>query len=60
MVEGDGKIEESFKNESERRTGVRCKRYQKAVRCTLLDVSSWSTEKKYMRRYWGIFDIFRN
>ena len=51
MVEGDGKIEESFKNESERRTGVRCKRHQKAVRCTLLDVSSWSTEKKHMRRY---------
>ena len=26
--------------------------------CTLVNGSSWSTEKKYMRRYKGMFDIF--
>ena len=28
------------------------------IRCTLLNGSAWSTEKKYMRRYKGAFDIF--
>ena len=27
-------------------------------KCTLLNGSAWSTEKKYMRRYEGTFDIF--
>ena len=30
----------------------------KAVRCTLFNGSAWCTEKKYMRRYKGTFDIF--
>ena len=30
----------------------------RAVRCALLNGSTWSTEKKYMRRYRGTFDIF--
>ena len=30
----------------------------KNVRCTLLNGSAWSTERKYMRRYQGTFDIF--
>ena len=28
------------------------------LRCTLVNGSAWSTEKKYMRRYKGMFDIF--
>ena len=28
------------------------------IRCTSLKGSSWSAEKKYMRRYTGTFDIF--
>ena len=28
------------------------------LRCTLLNGSAWSTEKKYIRRYKGTFDIF--
>ena len=28
------------------------------MRCTLLNGPAWSTEKKYMRRYKGVFDIF--
>ena len=28
------------------------------VRCTQLNGSTWSTEKKYMRRYKGTFDMF--
>ena len=31
---------------------------EKRFRCTLLNGSAWSTEKKYMRRYKGTFDIF--
>ena len=30
----------------------------KRLKCTLLNGSVWSTEKKYMRRYRGTFDIF--
>ena len=30
---------------------------EKRMRCALLDGSAWSTEKKYMRRYTGTFDI---
>ena len=30
---------------------------EKRLRCTLLNGSAWSTEKKYMRRYKGTFDI---
>ena len=30
----------------------------KRIRCTLLNGSAWSTEKKYMRRCKGAFDIF--
>ena len=28
------------------------------MRCALLSGSAWSTEKKYVRRYRGTFDIF--
>ena len=31
---------------------------EKRFRCTLLNGSAWSTEKKYMRRYRGKYDIF--
>ena len=31
---------------------------EKRLKCTLLSGSAWSTEKKYMRRYKGTFDIF--
>ena len=31
---------------------------EKRLRCTLLNGSAWSTEKKYVRRYKGTFDIF--
>ena len=31
---------------------------EKRLKCTLLNGSAWSTEKKYMRRYEGTFDIF--
>ena len=31
---------------------------EKKLKCTLLNGSAWSTEKKYMRRYTGTFDIF--
>ena len=34
------------------------KKEAKLLRCTLLNGSAWSTEKKYMRRYKGTFDIF--
>ena len=30
----------------------------KRIRCTLLNGSAWSSEKKCMRRYKGAFDIF--
>ena len=30
----------------------------KLLRCTLLNGSAWSTERKYMRRYKGKCDIF--
>ena len=38
------------------RTEVR--KEEKRLRCALLNGSAWSTEKKYMRRYKGTFDIF--
>ena len=31
---------------------------EKRLKCTLLNGSAWSTEKKYMRRFRGTFDIF--
>ena len=31
---------------------------QKNLRCALLHGSAWSTERKYMRRYKGTFDVF--
>ena len=31
---------------------------EKRLKCTLLSGPAWSTEKKYMRRYKGTFDIF--
>ena len=31
---------------------------EKRLKCTLLNGSAWSTEKKYIRRYRGTFDIF--
>ena len=30
----------------------------RSARCPLLNGSAWSTERKYMRRYQGTFDIF--
>ena len=54
MEEGDGKRqlnEEKRKSqEQERRTP------SETVRMTLLNGSSWSTEKKFLRRYKGTFD----
>ena len=38
--------------------GANMKKETKLLRCTLLNGSAWSTEKKYMRRYKGTFDIF--
>ena len=35
-----------------------CPRWRFVVRCTLLKGSTWSTERKYMRRFQGAFDIF--
>ena len=34
------------------------KKEAKLLRCTLLNGSAWSTERKYMRRYKGKCDIF--
>ena len=34
------------------------KKEAKLLRCTLLNGSAWSTERKYMRRYEGECDIF--
>ena len=34
------------------------KKEAKLLRCTLLNGSAWSTERKYMRRYRGKCDIF--
>ena len=34
------------------------KKETKLLRCTLLNGSAWSTERKYMRRYKGKCDIF--
>ena len=31
---------------------------EKNLRCALLNGSAWSTERKYMRRYQGTFDVF--
>ena len=31
---------------------------EEKLRCTLLNGSAWSTERKYMRRYRGYCDIF--
>ena len=31
---------------------------EKRLKCTLLNGSAWSTEKKFLRRYKGTFDIF--
>ena len=31
---------------------------EKRLRCNLLNGSVWNTEKKYMRRYKGMFDTF--
>ena len=28
------------------------------LRCAVLDGSAWSTERKYMRRYKGTFEVF--
>ena len=30
----------------------------RTARCTLLNGATWNTEKKYMSRYKGTFDIF--
>ena len=34
------------------------KKEAKLLRCTLLNGSAWSTERKYMRRYKGKWDVF--
>ena len=34
------------------------KKEAKLLRCTLLNGSAWTTERKYMRRYKGKFDFF--
>ena len=34
------------------------KKEEKRLKCTLLNGSAWSTERKYTRRYKGTFDIF--
>ena len=34
------------------------KKQEKRLGCTLPNGSAWSTERKYMRRYKGTFDIF--
>ena len=34
------------------------KKEAKLLRCTLLNGSAWSTERKYMRRYKGKCDVF--
>ena len=34
------------------------KKEARLLRCTLLNGSAWSTERKYMRRYKGKCDIF--
>ena len=31
---------------------------EKRLKCTLLNGSAWSTERMYMRRYTGNFDVF--
>ena len=43
-------------SKGEDRTGM--KKEARLLRCTLLNGSPWSTERKYMRRYKGRCDIF--
>ena len=38
--------------------GTKMKKEEKLLRCTLLNGSAWSTERKYMRRCKGKCDIF--
>ena len=40
------------------RKRVRTERKCRKMRCTLLNGSAWSTERKYIRRYNGTFDVF--
>ena len=52
---------EKHQREWKRFTGVdrtEMRKEEKRLRCALLNGSAWSTEKKYMIRYWGTFDIF--
>ena len=61
----DGKSLQEEQKETHQRKWKRSKgvdrtemrKEEKRLRCALLDGSAWSTEKKYMRRYTGTFDI---
>ena len=54
MDGGDSTKVESAKKGTDR---TEMRKEEKRLKCTLLKGSAWSTEKKYMRRYKGTFDI---
>ena len=47
-----------FQEKDKGKAVARCENQPKTVRCTLLHGSAWRTERKYLRRYRGTFDIF--
>ena len=56
FVNLDGKSIQEQKGKGVDRKEMR--KEEKNLRCALLDGSAWSTERKYMRRYNGTFDVF--
>ena len=47
-----------FRQEKNGKAEMRCRKASKTVRCTLLNVSAWCTERKYVTRNRGTFDVF--
>ena len=61
VAEGNGANQEDQLNSQEPGRGQSRNGMQKpsqTLRCTLLNGSAWSTERKYVRRYQGAFDMF--
>ena len=52
----EGKAPEKVETDKKELTGLR--KEEVRLRCALLNGSAWSTERQYMRRYRGTFDIF--
>ena len=62
QMQGERKMKESSCVQMNQRIhgqeGAGCRRKQRMARCTSLNGSTWSSEKKNMRRYKGTFDVF--